>query len=55
MGETTEDKLFTVEFTACLGCCDEAPAMRINKQTYTSLSKGKVITILEEYEEGKYD
>jgi NADH:ubiquinone oxidoreductase subunit E len=55
MGETTKSKLFTVEFTACLGCCDESPAMRINKQTYTNLTKGKVITILEEYEEGKYD
>ena len=51
MGETTEDKLFTVEFTACIGCCDDAPAMRINDTTYTGLSKGKVITILEEYKE----
>ena len=51
MGETTEDKLFSVEFTACIGCCDEAPAMRINDITYTGLSKGKVITILEEYKE----
>lgn len=55
VGETTENKLFTVEFTACLGCCDEAPAIRINKSMYTNLSKGKVITVLEDYEEGKYD
>lgn len=55
MGETSENKLFTVEFTGCLGCCDEAPAMRINKQTFTNLTKGKVITILEDFEEGKYD
>lgn len=55
VGETTDNLLFTVEFSACLGCCDEAPAMRINDQTYTNLSKGKVITILEDYEEGKYD
>lgn len=51
MGETTKDKLFTVEFTACIGCCDEAPAMRINGDTYTNLSKGKVIMLLEEYKE----
>ncbi len=53
MGNTTRDKLFTVEYTACIGCCDEAPAMRINHETFTNLSKGKVITILEEYKGGK--
>lgn len=52
MDETTFDKLFTVEFTACIGCCEEAPAMRINNKTYSNLTKGKVITILEEYKEG---
>ena len=52
IGETTRNKLFTVEFTACIGCCDEAPAMRIDHQTYTNLTKGKVITILEGYMEG---
>jgi NADH-quinone oxidoreductase subunit E len=52
MNETTKDKLFTVEFTACIGCCDEAPAMKINDEVYTNLSKGKVITIIEEYKEG---
>ena len=53
MGKTTEDKMFTVEFTACIGCCDDAPAMRINDITYTGLSKDKVITILKDYKEGK--
>lgn len=55
LGETTADQLFTVEFTACIGCCDESPAMRINHQTYTNLTKGKVITLLEEYKEGIHD
>ena len=53
VGETTKDRLFTLEFTACIGCCDEAPAMRINHQTYTNLTKGKVILILEELTEGR--
>ena len=52
MNETTIDKLFTIELTACIGCCDEAPAMKINDEVYTKLSKGKVITIIEEYKEG---
>lgn len=51
IGETTKDKLFTVELTACIGCCDEAPAIRINGEIYTNLSKGKVIMLLEEYKE----
>ena len=55
LGETTSDKLFTIEFTACIGCCDEPPAIRINHETYTNLTKGKVITLLEEYKEGAHD
>jgi NADH-quinone oxidoreductase subunit E len=51
LGETTKDKLFTVEYTACIGCCDDSPAMRINHETYTGLTKGKAITILEMYKE----
>ena len=51
-GETTKDKFFTLEQTACIGCCDEAPAMRVNDQTYTNLTKAKVLRILEEYKEG---
>ena len=51
-GETTKDKFFTLEKSACIGCCDEAPAMRVNDQTYTNLTKAKVLRILEEYKEG---
>jgi len=29
-GETTDDKLFTVEAVACLGCCSLAPAIMVN-------------------------
>ncbi len=41
-GETTEDNLFTLEITECLGCCNEAPAMRINEKVYTGLTPTKV-------------
>jgi NADH-quinone oxidoreductase subunit E len=51
-GETTKDRFFTLEQTACIGCCDEAPAMRVNDQTFTNLTKAKVLRILEEYKEG---
>lgn len=52
MGETTSDNLFTVESTACIGCCDEAPAMKINDKLHTKLTKRKVIAILEEIKGG---
>ena len=45
-GETTEDKLFTLEITECLGCCNEAPAMRINDQVYTGLTPAKIEKII---------
>lgn len=55
VNDTTRDHKFTLEFTACIGCCDEAPAMRINDQTYTNLTREKVVKIIREYKEGKHD
>ena len=36
-GETTKDKRITLEFTNCLGMCDQGPAMIINERVYTHL------------------
>lgn len=55
VNDTTRNHEFTLEFTACIGCCDEAPAMRINDVTYTNLTREKVINIINDYKEGKYD
>ncbi len=49
VGETTENKLFTLEYTSCLGCCNKAPAMLINGTTYTNLTENKVKTIISDY------
>lgn len=49
IGETTENKQFTLENTSCLGCCDKSPAMRINDRIYTHLTADKVKAILSEY------
>lgn len=42
-GETTEDRLFTLNNVACLGCCSLAPVMTITNQdgeeTYGNLTK----------------
>lgn len=48
-GETSDDKLFTLEFAECLGYCDRAPAMMINREVYGDLTKEKIEKILEKY------
>ncbi|WFA09943.1 NADH-quinone oxidoreductase subunit NuoE [Tissierella sp. Yu-01] len=47
-GETTEDKLFTLNNVACLGCCSLSPVMMINGETYGSLTPQKTKKILRE-------
>jgi len=49
MGETTPNQLFTLEYTSCLGCCDNPPAMRIDGKTLTHLTSDKIKAILAEY------
>ena len=49
IGETSEDQMFTLEYTSCLGACDKAPAIRIGEKTYTHLTPDKVKAILAEY------
>ncbi len=51
--ETTKDQLFTLEHTSCIGCCDEAPAMRINDKVFTNLSDKKIVEILSKIKGGK--
>ncbi|MBT9148557.1 MAG: NADP-reducing hydrogenase subunit HndA [Syntrophomonadaceae bacterium] len=45
-GETTPDRLFTLEATSCLSCCGLAPVMMINEKVYGELTTKKVSTIL---------
>lgn len=48
-GETTPDERFTLLPNACLGTCDHAPALMINKELYTDLSIEKLDGILKNY------
>jgi len=45
-GETTEDRLFTLESVACLGCCSLAPVMMIGEQTYGKLTGNESVKII---------
>jgi NADH-quinone oxidoreductase subunit E len=38
MGQTSEDKLFTLSSAACVGCCSLAPVIMINGQAYGPLT-----------------
>ncbi len=46
-GQTTDDGKFTLVTIPCLGLCDKAPAMIVDKTSYTELTPEKVDDILE--------
>lgn len=50
-GETTPDRLFSVQTVACLGCCSLAPVMSIDGKVYGKLDRKKLARILNEYRE----
>lgn len=52
-GETTKDKLFTLETVSCLGCCSLAPVIMINDATYGNLNPKEVTKILKQYQKEK--
>lgn len=45
-GQTSKNKKFSIHISSCIGCCDKAPAMMINKKVHTSLTKEKIKEIL---------
>ncbi len=49
IGETTEDGLFTLEHSSCLGCCDQSPVIRIDEQIYGNLNRNKLKAIMSQY------
>lgn len=47
-GETTDDRFYTLESVACLGCCSLAPVMMISGNTYGKLDKAAAVKIIRE-------
>lgn len=45
-GETTKDKMFTLEWTNCLGMCDQGPALLVNDKMYTRVTPDQVNKII---------
>ena len=48
-GETTPDNRFTLLPTVCLGCCDHAPAMMVDRDLHSDLDSHKIDAELEKY------
>jgi len=49
LGGTTNDKQFTVESVACLGCCSLAPVIMINSETHGRLTADTARSVIREF------
>ena len=49
VGETTQDKKFTLLETNCLGWCHKGPSLLINEQVFSDLTPDKAHDIIAEY------
>lgn len=49
IGETTQNKKFTLLETNCIGLCDQGPAMLINDDYYNHLTPEKIMDVIGEY------
>ena len=46
VGETTKDGKFSLELSSCIGCCDKGPAIMINEELITNVTKEKLRKLL---------
>lgn len=51
VGETTDDLLFSLIETRCVGDCANAPIVTVNDKVYTNVSKNEIRDILAEAKE----
>jgi len=51
-GETTTDRLFTLTYVACLGCCSLAPVMMVDETAYGRLTPQTVKRVFARYRRG---
>ena len=47
-GQTTTDRIFTVETVACLGCCSLAPVMMIGEEVHGKVTPQNALKIVKE-------
>jgi len=49
IGQTTEDRQFTLSAVRCLGACGLAPVMMIDEEVYGKLDRAKIKHVLQQY------
>ena len=49
VGETTQDKMFSLIETNCIGLCNQGPAMLVNCNPFTELTPDKVHDIISDF------
>jgi NADH-quinone oxidoreductase subunit E len=49
IGETTEDRKFSIDIIRCLGCCAIAPVMMIDEEVKGALTPKKALSLLDKY------
>ena len=49
LGGTTEDRQFTVESVACIGCCSLAPVIMINKEAHGRLTPDTARAVIRDF------
>lgn len=52
-GETTEDGLFTLEVSECIGACHQAPAFQVNGHFYGPVTLDEIDLLLKSLREGR--
>lgn len=50
-GETTSDRLFSLEGVRCIGCCGLAPVLKINEDVHGLMTRKKVADLIKKYRE----
>jgi NADH-quinone oxidoreductase subunit E len=48
LGRTTPDGLFTLLPVCCIGYCDRAPAILVNRKVYGNLTPAKIDTLIDQ-------
>lgn len=48
-GQTTPDRLFTLETVHCMGCCSLAPAVRIDETVFARVKVGALEKLIKRY------
>ena len=51
VGKTTEDGLFTLQATRCLGACGLAPVLTVGAEVYGRVTPDQVAGILDKYKQ----